>query len=90
MAAVAQRKAAPQSRPADDPSSLVGCYVWAKPLDDPQYRHELHKGIITGEKKACGMIWVEFKADTLVGKKWLPMNRITGRAQYAVTQKTAS
>lgn len=89
MAAVAQRKAAPQSKPANDPSSLVGAYVWAKPLDDPQYRHELHKGLITGEKKACGIMWVHFKADTLVGEKWIPLHKVTGRAQYVSASQTA-
>jgi hypothetical protein len=73
-----------------DPSSLVGVYVWATPLDDPQYRHEMHQGLVMAEKKSGGILWVQFKADTLVGQKWIPAHRIKGRAQYAVTQKTAS
>ena len=86
--AAAQRKAAPRPDASADASSLVGAYVWAMPFDDPQYRHEMHKGLIMAEKKSCGILWVHFKADDLLGLKWIPMHRIKGRAPY--TQKAAS
>jgi hypothetical protein len=87
--AAAQRKAAAPKNTAHDASSLIGAYVWAKPLDDPQYRHEPHKGMVMDEKHRGGLLWVKFKADTLLGQKWIPAHRITGRAVYT-TQKTAS
>lgn len=82
------RQAVQKATPAQsDPSSLVGAYVWATPLDDPQYRYERHAGIVMAEKKSGGILWIHFKADTLVGAKWIPAHKIKGRAQYAETAK---
>lgn len=87
--AAKQAQQAVQKGAQSDASSLIGAYVWATPLDDPQYRHEMHKGMVMAEKKAGGILWVQFKADTLVGQKWIPANRIKGRAQYVPASQTA-
>jgi hypothetical protein len=88
MTAAAQRKPAPRPDTSKDASSLVGAYVWATPLDDLQYRHEMHKGLVMAEKKSGGILWVQFKADTLVGQKWIPAHKIKGRAQYVPASQT--
>lgn len=69
---------------------LIGSTVQAKPFDDPIFRSETYIGVIDEVKLNKLGTFVHFQTPDLVGKKWIPLHKVTGWAHFAETQKTAS